>query len=127
VDCFPEALAFCRYNTRRNMGRMPVTWLVDWRTETGRGALALGAPYDLLLAADVLYEDPDVALLLELAPRLVGAGGRFWLAEPGRRASEKFVMEAQERGWQGTLTLDERLWPPDGERARVTIHRFVVA
>lgn len=126
ADCFPEALAFCRYNTRRNTGRMPATWLADWRTETGRAALALAAPYDLLLAADVLYEEPDSALLLDLAPRLVGTGGRFWLAEPGRRVSLTFVAEALARGWKDTPTVYERLWPPDGDYARVTIHRFVV-
>jgi len=127
ADCFPEALAFCRYNTQRNMGRTPTTWLVDWRTEAGRAALALAAPYDLLLAADVLYEEPDIALLLDLAPRLVGSGGQFCLAEPGRRVSLKFVEEARARGWKDTPTVHERLWPPDGDYARVTIHQFVVA
>ncbi|MGH2516042.1 MAG: class I SAM-dependent methyltransferase [Ktedonobacterales bacterium] len=127
ADCFPEALAFCRYNTLRNLGWTPTTRLVDWRTETGRTALTLAAPYDLLLAADVLYEEPDSALLLELAPQLVGPGGHFWLAEPGRRVSLRFVAEALARGWEDAPMVYERLWPPDGEYARVTVHRFLVA
>jgi predicted nicotinamide N-methyase len=127
ADCFPEALAFCRYNTQRNTDRTPMSLLVDWRTETGRAALALAAPYDLLLAADVLYEEPDIALLLELAPRLVGSGGHFWLAEPGRRVSLKFVEAALARGWRDTTTVYERLWPPQGDYARVTIHQLIVA
>lgn len=127
ADCFPEALAFCRYNTWRNTSQLPATWLVDWRTETGRAALSLAAPYDLLLAADVLYEEPDIALLLDLAPMLVGSGGRFWLAEPGRRVSLAFVAEAAARGWKDTPTVYERVWPPDGDYARVTVHRFIVA
>jgi predicted nicotinamide N-methyase len=124
ADCFPEALAFCRYNSVRNLGWMPKTLLVDWRTASGRAALALAPAYDVLLAADVLYEEPDIALLLELAPRLVKPGGRFWLAEPGRRVSLKFVEEALAFGWRDTLTVAERLWPPDSDYARVTIHRF---
>ena len=126
ADCFPEALAFCRYNTQRNTDRTPMSLLVDWRTETGRAALALAAPYDLLLAADVLYEEPDIALLLELAPRLVGSGGHFWLAEPGRRVSLKFVEAALARGWRDTTTVYERLWPPQGDYARVTVHQLIV-
>lgn len=126
TDCFPGALAFCRYNTQRNTRRTPATCLADWRTETGRAALARAAPYDLLLAADVLYEDPDIALLLELAPRLVGSGGRFWLAEPGRRASLSFIGEALARGWHDDPTVYERIWPPDGDYARVAVHRLVL-
>ena len=126
VDCFPEALAFCRYNTLRNTGRMPTAWLVDWRTESGRAALALAAPYDLVFAADVLYEEPDIAPLLDLAPRLVRPGGRFWLAEPGRRVSLRFVEEALARGWHDSPVVYERVWPPDADYARVTVHQLEV-
>lgn len=124
ADCFPEAVAFCRYNTLRNVGRMPRTTVLDWRTATGQAAcLALGQ-FDMLLAADVLYEERDIAPLLDLAPRALAPDGSFWLAEPGRRVSRAFVAGAQERGWRDAETVYERAWPPDGNVVRVVVHCF---
>src|SRR5207244_4481228 len=99
-DCFAEALSYCRYNTLRNAVAGLRTALADWRTEADRQRLVASGPFDLVLAADVLYEPDDVELLLALVPRLLRAGGRFWLAEPGRATSAKFVAEAQARGWR---------------------------
>lgn len=124
ADCFPEAVTFCRYNTLRNTGRLPRTALLDWRTAAGQAAcLALGR-FDLLLAADVLYEERDVAPLLELAPRVLAPGGSFWLAEPGRRVARVFVEAARARGWRDDERVYERAWPPDGDVVRVVVHRF---
>lgn len=124
ADTFSEALLFTRYNTLRNAGRAPHTLLIDWRTEAGRAACLRAAPYDLLLAADVLYEQDDLAPLLDLAPRLLKPGAPFWLAEPGRRVSRAFVAAARERGWLDTETSFERAWPPDGDVVRIWVHRF---
>ena len=46
-----------------------------------------GAPWDLVLAADLLYEQRNVDQLLALLPRL---GGEILLAEPGRPPSVRF-------------------------------------
>src|SRR5262249_31218603 len=81
AHCFAETLAYCRYNALRNAGRAPRTLLADWRTAAGRAVLERAGPFDLLLAADVLYEPEDIAPLLDLPPRLLAAGGAFWLAE----------------------------------------------
>jgi predicted nicotinamide N-methyase len=126
TDCFPEALVFCRSNTLRNLGRQPRTWLLDWRTPSGRAACLSAAPLDLLLAADVLYEEPDIAPLLDLAPRLLAPGGAFWLAEPGRRVSRAFVTEARARGWHDAPTEYVCAWPPDGDVVAVTVHRLTL-
>ena len=126
ADCFAEALTYCRYNALRNAGAEPRTLLTDWRTEVGRRLLVAAGPFDLVLAADVLYEPEDVAPLLDLAPRLLRPGGRFWLAEPGRATSATFVRAARERGWpvEDHLTF-ERDWPGAAGFARVTVHRYV--
>jgi predicted nicotinamide N-methyase len=124
ADCFAEALLFCRYNTLRNTGRTPRTLLLDWRTTAGRAACLALAPFSLLLAADVLYEQDDIAPLLELAPRLLAPGGAFWLAEPGRRVSRAFVAAAHERGWCDEEDIYERAWPPGGDVVRVALHRL---
>jgi predicted nicotinamide N-methyase len=124
ADCFGEALLFTRYNALRNDLDAPRSLLLDWRTEAGREACVAASPFDLLLAADVLYEHENVAPLLDLAPRLLSAGAEFWLAEPGRRVSLAFVAEAHARGWQDEETTFERAWPPDGDHIRVAVHRF---
>jgi predicted nicotinamide N-methyase len=126
ADCFAEALLFTRYNALRNIGRAPWTLLLDWRSPSGRAACLKRAPFDLLLAADVLYEEEDRTPLLELVPQLLAPGGNFWLAEPGRRVSRAFVADAHECGWQDDETVYERAWPPDNATVRVTIHRLTV-
>ncbi len=126
ADCFPEALLFTRYNALRNAARMPRTLLVDWRGEAGRAACRALAPFDFLLAADVLYEQEDLDPLLALAPRLLAPGGQFWLAEPGRRVSLAFAAAAHAHGWRDETTQYERAWPPDGDVVRVTVHRFTL-
>jgi hypothetical protein len=67
------------------------TALVDWAEPD---ELVRRAPFDLVLAADVLYERASVALLLSLLPRLAREA---WLADPGRSAADPFVAEATRR------------------------------
>jgi predicted nicotinamide N-methyase len=121
-DCFAEALAFCQYNACRNAGQAPRTLLADWRTTAGRDALARPGPFDLVLAADVLYEAEDIAPLLDLVPRLLAPRGELWLAEPGRATSTRFVEQALAAGWSGETIERERVWPAGAGYARVRLH-----
>lgn len=125
-DLFDDALLFAEYNTLRCALHTPASLLLNWRTPAGHACLLAAAPYDTLLAADVLYEREDVAPLLELAPALLRAGASFWLAEPGRKASQAFVAEALARGWHDAPSEIERAWPPDGDHKRIVIHRFIL-
>jgi predicted nicotinamide N-methyase len=124
ADCFSDALLFCRVNTLRNAARLPGTLLLDWRTAAGREACVAQGPFDVVLAADVLYEAEDEQPLFEVVPRLLAPGGVFALAEPGRRVSLSFVAAARERGWQDESTVYERVWPSEDKPVRVTVHRF---
>ncbi len=123
-DLFPDALLFAGYNTLRHAGCVPRRMLVNWRTPAGRAALLASAPYETLLAADVLYEPDDIEPLLALVPALLAPGGTFWLAEPGRRASHAFVEATLACAWPHTVTTYQRPWPPDGDTVRVSVHRF---
>jgi predicted nicotinamide N-methyase len=67
------------------------TAAVDWAEPD---ELIRRAPFDLVLAADVLYERGSVAQLLSLLPRLAP---QAWLADPGRPAAEAFLDEARRR------------------------------
>ena len=126
ADCFAETLLFCRYNTLRNAGAQPRTLLLNWRTVEGRAACLAVAPFDALLAADILYEQDDLEPLLSLAPGLLAPGGAFWLAEPGRRVSRAFVAEARARGWRDESTAYERVWPTEDKPVRVVVHRYTL-
>jgi predicted nicotinamide N-methyase len=66
------------------------TELVDWSEP--EQLVELG-PFDLVLAADVLYERSSVAHLLSLLPRLAPEA---LIADPGRPASPAFL----DRGWE---------------------------
>jgi predicted nicotinamide N-methyase len=126
ADSFAETLLFCRYNTLRNARAQPRTLLLNWRTTEGRAACLAAGPFDALLAADILYEQEDLEPLLHLAPRLLAPGGVFWLAEPGRRVSRAFVVEALSRGWRNDSTTYERVWPTEDKPVRVVVHRFTL-
>ena len=92
TDSDPEALELVAENARANDVRIE-TAMVDWTQPeelVGRG------PFDLVLAADVLYERPSVAPLLSLLPQLAPEA---WLADPGRPAADAFLEEARRRGW----------------------------
>ncbi|HEX4109781.1 MAG TPA: methyltransferase domain-containing protein [Solirubrobacteraceae bacterium] len=66
------------------------TVAADWAAPE---PLTARAPFDLVLAADVLYERRSIPLLLDLLPRL---GRCVWLADPGRATAEGFLRRAPE-------------------------------
>jgi predicted nicotinamide N-methyase len=97
TDSDPEALELVAENARGNDVRIE-TALVDWAQPD---ALLSRAPFDLALAADVLFERSSVAPLLSLLPRLAPAA---WIADPGRPAAAAFLDEARRRGWRVETT-----------------------
>ena len=123
VDCFGEALAYARYNVLRNTGRQLSTRRLDWRTAEGVERLGQ-LETELVVAADVLYERDDVAPLLALGERALNRGVPFWLAEPGRATSARFVEQARARGWRGEMEVIERDWPALVGVASVRVHLF---
>ncbi len=67
TDWSPDAIELLAENAERNEATLE-TALVDWLRPD---AIVARAPWDLVLAADVLYERRNVAPLLDLLPRLV--------------------------------------------------------
>jgi predicted nicotinamide N-methyase len=107
TDVAPEALELVRRSAEA-IGIEVETAVADWAAPdelVGRG------PFDLVLAADVLYERAAVAQLLPLLPRLAPVA---WLADPGRPAAEAFTEQARRRGW----LVETR------ERGVVQLHRL---
>jgi predicted nicotinamide N-methyase len=99
TDSDAEALELVAQNARAN-GVSVETAVVDWAEPD---ELISRAPFDLVLAADVLYERASVALLLSLLPRL---GPEVWLADPGRPAADAFLEEARRRWRVETVVRD---------------------
>jgi predicted nicotinamide N-methyase len=96
VDRAPEGIAFTAANAARNGVTLQTAVCAFDRPEP----LLAGAPWDLVLAADVLYEQRNVPVLVWLLPRLVDAGGEVWLADPGRRMQAAFLAAMDAAGWQ---------------------------
>jgi predicted nicotinamide N-methyase len=90
TDASPEALALVARNAHANNLHIE-TAAVDWAEPD---ELIRRGPFDIVLAADVLYERASVTLLLSLLPRLAREA---WVADPGRPAAGAFVEEASRR------------------------------
>jgi predicted nicotinamide N-methyase len=86
TDWSPEGLEVAAANAARNGAELE-TALVAW---AGAEPLVRLAPWDLVLGADLLYEQRNVDQLLALLPRL---GGEILLAEPGRPPAQRFFDE----------------------------------
>ncbi|HEY2073686.1 MAG TPA: hypothetical protein VGG88_08935 [Gaiellaceae bacterium] len=84
TDWAEDAVELLRGNAERNG--------ISLRAERVRwdepALLLAGAPWDLVLGADVLYEQRNADLLLDLLPRL---GGEILIADPGRPFAASFL------------------------------------
>jgi len=106
TDECPEALTLVARNAHANEVSVE-TAVVDW---AGPDELVRRGPFDLVLAADILYERASVAPLLSLLPRLAPEA---WLADPGRPAAVAFLEQARRR------------WPLETRvRGVVQLHRL---
>ncbi len=90
TDWSAESVRMTAANARRNDLTVE-TLQCSW---TAPEALLDRAPWDLVLASDVLYEARNGDLLLPLLPRLVGERGEVWLADPGRPPAARFLAAA---------------------------------
>jgi predicted nicotinamide N-methyase len=98
TDWAHDALGLARANAERNGADLEVE-----RAAWGDGdRLAARAPFDLVLAADVLYERRNLDLLEPLLPRL---GREVWLADPGRPLLEEFLARLA-HVWEVRTTRD---------------------
>jgi predicted nicotinamide N-methyase len=83
-------------NAERNDAELE-TLVCSW---TEPAPLLERAPWDLVLASDVLYEARNGEALLPLLPQLTS---EVWLADPGRPASVPFLAKA-DRDWDITTS-----------------------
>jgi predicted nicotinamide N-methyase len=84
TDWAEDAVSLLRDNADRNGIALRVE-RVRWDEPE---PLLRGAPWDVVLGADLLYEERNAEQLLELLPRL---GGDLLLADPGRPFATSFL------------------------------------
>jgi predicted nicotinamide N-methyase len=94
TDWSTEAVAMTATNAERN-GAALDTLVCSW---TAPQPLLERAPYDLILASDVLYEARNADALLDLLPKL---GNDVWLTDPGRKPAARFL-DAAAHDWEIT-------------------------
>jgi len=113
TDWSAEAVAMTAANAERNGARLE-TLVCSWTTP---GPLLERAPWDLVLASDVLYEARNADALLDVLPRL---GTEVWLADPGRIPAARFL-EGAAAHWEISSRRAPEL--PNGAVHRLTAIR----
>lgn len=116
TDYYDDALLFARRNAVRNLGRDLTTAHLDWRMPTA----GLGR-FDLVLAADVLYERPYAPLVARAVVGALAPKGVALIADPGRVALNACLAECGALG----ATVRQRCWVlhEDGvTKHTITIH-----
>jgi predicted nicotinamide N-methyase len=91
TDSSSDAVAFAAHNLALNDQEGDVA-LVDWADPD---ALAGGAPWDLVIAADVLYTQANAQALARVLPALVGDRGQALIADPRRAGGRDFLAAAR--------------------------------
>lgn len=121
TDYYDDALLFTELNTRVNAGRAVRTRHVDWSAipeDVGK--------FDVVLAADVMYEPRYPAMVASAIDRLIAPGGHALVADPGRVAFPDFLVEGAARGLAGGHE-DVRAFSSGEIRQTITIHRIARA
>jgi predicted nicotinamide N-methyase len=98
TDHYEAALDFTAHNARTNLEVEPETVLLDWREPDIRGM----GTFDLVLAADVLYERKNAAALADLVPKLLAPGGEVIFADPRRDEAPVFLKAMEGLGFEDT-------------------------
>jgi predicted nicotinamide N-methyase len=109
TDWSADAVRAAADNAERNDVVLE-TARVGWDTPE---LIVARAPWRFVIASDVLYERRNVALLLELLPQLLDAGGEVLIADPQRPPAEQFLHDAA-AGWYVRTTGSTR-----SERTRI--------
>ncbi|NTU57618.1 MAG: methyltransferase domain-containing protein [Chlorobiaceae bacterium] len=97
TDYSTEALKFVRYNALRN-GVQLDTGRLDWRM------VMTDEKFDIVIAADVLYERVNLLPIVTAIDTLLAPGGAAYIADPRRRLAEQFLELVAENGFRVSET-----------------------
>lgn len=94
TDWAPDGIELVRRNAAAN-GANVVASVLDWFAPDA----ILPPTVDLVLAADVLYEERNASPLLRLLTATVAPDGEALIADPGRRHAPAFFARVEAAGW----------------------------
>lgn len=118
TDYYDDALLFVEENARRSIGKPIATQMVDWTKLPDN----LGQ-FELVFAADVLYEMRYADVVADAVARTLAPGGVFILADQGRIALQAFLDEASARGLESKVT--HRVDAPEGvAKPNITVYEL---
>lgn len=103
TDYYDDALHVTRGNAARNLGREPRVQMVNWR----EWPVDLGT-FDVVMAADVLYEKEYATLVSACIARALAPDGTAFVADPGRLALPAFRDGLVEHGLSITSVHTQR-------------------
>ncbi len=92
-DYDPQAVRFAAMNWVANVGGSPPALVMDWREP------AFLASFDLILAADIVYEKRFYEPVIRAFGWLLKPGGEVWLGEPDRPFSADFFEAMDASGY----------------------------
>jgi len=118
TDHYEAALDFTVHNARTNMDLEPEISALDWREPSIQGI----GTFDLVLAADVLYERKNAAALADLVPKILAPGGEAIFADPRRDEAPVFLEEMKEQGFENVTV--ETTVEQSTRKVKVLLHRL---
>jgi predicted nicotinamide N-methyase len=104
TDWAHEAVALVELNASAN-GLDVTAVALDWGSDQARQV----GQFDLVVAADVLYEERNALPLLGLLEETVAPRGEAVIADPGRRHAAAFFDAARGAGWLGEQIATDHL------------------
>jgi len=119
TDYESTALEFARHNARINGVNSVLFSSLDWRDPPA------GASYDIVLAADVLYQLVDHTPFLACIRAMLAPDGVAYVADPNRGVADRFESVAQAQGFH-VETLRVSTTAPHGKPVNGRIFRMSV-
>ena len=96
---------------------------VNWRAPPS--ALLAQGPADLVIGADLLYEERNGAALAALLPRLLPPGGEALITDPRRPHAATLIEPLRAAGWAHEREDIAHRGRPDESGAVIHLHRLV--
>jgi len=117
TDFEPLALDLTRKNILRNTGKDIDTKFLDWRNPE------LDEKFDIIVAADVIYETRSTGPLIDVFLSLLNNQGSIYLAEPNRSVAKPLFTKLRGRGF--SIVPISRTVVLNGVIKNITINKIV--
>ncbi|ARM30385.1 methyltransferase [Prosthecochloris sp. HL-130-GSB] len=115
TDYSSEAVKFMRLNALQNSVALECRQL-DWRS------IGIEDRFDVLVAADVLYERGNLLPIIGAIDALLQPDGCAWIADPRRRLAQQFLELAFENGF--SVSTFPRCIEHGAQQVHVNIYRI---